>query len=186
MTTPEYNQQPDQPSENHEQSGDYQDITTKMSQLQSDFIDSLAFGNLNYIDEKIGHDFSRLDWLNRGDELIADGNLSVMLTNDFGEQHFAMLGEQSVLNGYALRPYVMKVPVIEALPPATQEYDTLSNTFNQWSLTIELAHAVAAIYDPSTQTTMTELIGEKFRVFLPLVYPTTLIERYVPDEDTSQ
>lgn len=198
MTTPEnhepFDSMPEEPGRSGEhESGEYVDITDKLLQLQTDFIDHLAdyatanpqddtysLSGIEYLDEKIGRDFSHLDWLTRGDELTVGGNIALVLIGHDDSRYFINLGDDATLSGHALSPSITRVPVKEAIPQDIAPIDVFNNCLNQWSVAIELHDVILGLQDPASgEMKLEEEIGKHFRVLLPLVYPEIYVDRHI-------
>ena len=198
MTTPENPQAHDRdPSGMDREYGEptekYLDITTELGNLQADFIDNLvahaienpqettfAFSGLNYIDEKVGRDFSRLSWLSRGDELLVSGNVAIVLDSKSGQHYFMHMGDSVVLNGYAMSPRILRTPVREAIPDDIPPFEIVENTLEQWSLAIELSDSIVALPGDNPKV---ENLSRHFHVYLPLAYHDIQVERLVRESE---
>jgi hypothetical protein len=197
MTTPEYpapiDDTPENPGDDTERAGEYVDITDNLTQLQADFIDHLtdyatanphddsyALSGIDYLDQKVGRDFSHLDWLKRGDELTVGGDIALVLVGHDEYRYFINLGENATLNGHALNPHVTMVPVKEAIPHDVAPFDVFKDCLNQWSVAIELHDVIIGMHDPvSDEVKIEENLDQHFRVFLPLAYENIYVDRHV-------
>lgn len=197
MTTPEYpgpiDATPEHPDSSAERAGEYVDITDHLAQLQTDFIDHLtdyatanphddtyALSGIDYLEEKIGRDFSHLDWLKRGDELTVGGDIALVLVGHDNYRYFINLGENATLNGHALNPHVTMVPVKEAIPHDLAPFDVFKDCLNQWSVAIELHNVIIGVHNPvSDEMKIEEGFDAHFRVFLPLAYENIYVDRHV-------
>ena len=182
---------PEPTDDNHEQAGEYLDVTDRLAELQAGLIDHLvdhrsthpweasnAFGALEYRDTKIGLDFSHVSWLDRGDILIADGTIQLLLENRSGQRYFMSLGDDHVLSGEAQMPWIVTTPVTDTFPETMTPYSIQENGLMQWSVAIELERAITLRDDADSPDLLN--LSQHFRVLLPLVYTNARVLRYRP------
>lgn len=190
MTNPEHAGSAEFNRDDVERAGEIRDITPKFQQLQDGLIDylaeaaqhpegaSISVNRATYVDEVIGRDLSKTDWLSRGDELTISGNVSLVLADRHDMRYFINLGSGGKLHGRARAADVAYVPVPEGLPDRIESFDTPVDLIEEWSVVIELSGAVAEIPHPDPTMSTVENLGAAFRVFLPLAYPGAHTERF--------
>lgn len=196
MTTPDIPESPSFDQDGTERARNdygekYLDITDSLAELQTAFIDHLvdhakanpqestiAFSGMNFIDDKIGRDFSRLSWLNRGDEILISGNVAVIIDGQHGERHFMHLGEDVVLNGYVMTPHILMTPLRDTFPDDLAPFEVVTGGVEQWSLALELEHTIVALPGDSPKI---EDLSKHFQIYLPLAYHDIQVEKVVTD-----